>query len=693
MSTISRLEPLFRPRSIAVIGASESGTSAEILGNLERTGFDGGVVCVNPRRETIFGRPCHPTLAAVGRPVDVAAIAVKASRVPDALVDCVVAGARSAVVFADGFSDADPGGPALLAAVADIAARAALPVLGPNCMGVLAPAYGRALYIDRITRMPRPGRIGLVTQSGSVGVAGVNHTGTLALSAMISVGNEIGVSTAEAIDFLSTDGVTSAVAVFAEGIRDGAGLAAAARRAIGRGVPVVLCKTGRSAAAMRAAASHTGAMANDQSVLGAVLAASGVAVVGDIDELFAAAELLATGRQAGRRLAAVTLSGGHVGLISDVAAAAGLAFAAPDAGLHAALEAALGAARAVANPLDCWADGDVVGAIDRAAEAFAASSQYDGFLFAVDTPADPPTSFVEMGRSIAAVASRLARRDARLTAMISTSIAHDDPTVTATLVAAGVPRLAGLRPGLTAWAAIAGAAERTGAHPAVAAAPRGAIRVRTGSEPDTYRLLAELGIAAPLHRVCRDADAARAAARDIGFPVAVKIVSATVIHKTDVGGVVLGLRSEEEVAAAAARLLAIPGAEAVMVAEMVPGGIEAFVGAKTDAAFGPVVLVGMGGVMAELIGDIAVLPAPATPAEVISAVADLKLGTLMAGYRGAPAVDGRPLAEIASRLSHAISGADPALSIDLNPVRLVGDRAIVLDAKIVAAPDAGGGAP
>lgn len=675
-----RLDPLLKPRSIAIVGASPTGTPNEVRGNLRRIGYGGDVILVNPRRTEIDGEPCYPSVASSGRAPDVAALCVRADRVPDALREAVGAGARSAVVFADGFARAE-GGVSSQAELTRIARDADIPLLGPNCMGILAPAFGTAIYIDWVSRLPRPGVIGLVTQSGSVGVAGINHTGTFGLSAMISVGNEAGVTLADAVDALATDGVTRAIAIFAEGISDGHGLVAAIRRAGTSGVRVAVCKTARTAGAILAAQSHTGAMANDQRVVRAVLEAAGAVVVDDLDELFAAAELLATGRRYGPRLSALTLSGGHVGLLRDVASVSGVEFPDLSNGTHAAIDAALGVHRTVANPLDCWVNDDVVGSVRNAARALLASRDIDGLVFAVDTPADPPTSFVEMGRDIATIAADAAARDNRPVIMQATTIANDDPEVTASLKAAGVPRLIGLRAGLAAWGAIVRAeGRRTVAVPA-----------RDGSSPEAtdeagaYAVLTRAGIETPRHTACHTADAAVAAAIELGFPVVVKVLSATIVHKTEVGGVAVGLTSSADVRARAEAMLRIPGATGVLVAETIDAGPEAFVGAKVDPSFGPVVMLGAGGVDAELLDDVAVLPAPTDTASVDRELSQLKFARRLRGWRGAAPIDPASLVQIIMRVGEIIASAPSDLSIDLNPVRLVGNRAIVLDAKFVRA--------
>jgi acyl-CoA synthetase (NDP forming) len=530
--------------------------------------------------------------------------------------------------------------------------------------------------------MPRAGSIGLVTQSGSVGVAAINHTGTFAISAMISVGNEEGITVADAVRWLSTDGVTRAIAVFAEGFRNGRAFLKAAGQAAENGVPLVVCKTGRSAAAADAARSHSGNLATDQRVVRAVLEAHGVAVVEDLDELFAAAELLATGRRFTRRLGAVTLSGGHVGLLHDLAAATGVTFPAPQREAHVRIEKALGANRAVVNPLDGWVNDDVVSAVARGLDALSHSDAADGFILAIDAPDDPPTTFVDMGRGLAQSAVEFSRRDERPIAVVATVIASGDKVATDLLRVAGIPRLPGLRPALAAWSAVARAQARHFRPPSEVRSSVGIIpSVKT--EPEAYRLLDSIGISVPRHEVCQDPEAARRAAARIGYPVVMKTVSSSIIHKTEHHAVRLGIANGLEAERAASQLLAITGAEAVLVAETVPKGIEAFVGVRVDETFGPVVVFGLGGIFAELFEDIVVLPAPTVPEEVAAALDDLKLSRLMDGYRGRPRVARGPLLNAIDRLGTLIAGIkDATVSIDVNPLCLLTDRAVALDCTI-----------
>ena len=679
------LARMFRPRSIAVIGATDKGAAGDVLSNLRRSGYAGAVYPVNPSRASVDGQRCWPSVATVEDPIDMAAIVLRAERVPGAIDDCATKGIKAAIVFADGFAESGAAGAALQAEMVARAQRAGITLLGPNCIGFAAPAYGTSAYLDYMARMPRSGRIGIITQSGSVGVAALNHTGTLAVSAMISIGNEAMLGAGDVLRWLLADGITRAVALFLEGFRDGPDLLAACEEAAAQGVPVVLCKTGRSAAAAGAARSHTGALASNQKVVHAAFEARGVAVVEDLDELFAAAELLATGRPIGSRLAGVTLSGGHLALLHDLADAGGVAFPEPEPAHGELIVAALGMPRGTRNPVDCWVAGDVVGGVGRALGALAEGTAYDGFVVAVDTPADPPTSYVDMGRGIVAAAVALAEHDPRPVVFATTAIAADDPAVIDQLHAAGLPRLLGLASGFKAWGAIVRAQER---HRYWTTAPESLPPqlddLLPDTEPGAYAALVRCGIAVPRHRRCGNYDEALAAAAAIGYPVVAKLVSRRILHKTEVGGVCIGLVDEVAVAAAVNTLLSIPEAEAVLIAEMVEPGIDVLIGARIDPQLGPMVILGLGGIWAELLDDAILLPAPLLPAAVEAALVGTRLDRLLSGFRNQPPVNRGALCATAARLGDLVAALSlPDLAIDLNPVRVLRNRAIVLDAKFV----------
>jgi acyl-CoA synthetase (NDP forming) len=335
--------------------------------------------------------------------------------------------------------------------------------------------------------------------------------------------------------------------------------------------------------------------------------------------------------------------------------------------------------------VDCWVADDVVGGVGRALGALAEGTAYDGFVVAVDTPADPPTSYIDMGRGIVAAAVALAKRDPRPVVIATTAIAADDPAVLDQLRAAGLPRLLGLASGFKAWGAIVRAQER---HRHWTRAPESRRPplddLLPDTEPAAYAALAQYGIAVPRHRNCRSHDEALAAAAAIGYPVVAKLVSRRILHKTEVGGVRTGLADEAAVAAAVDTLLPMPGAEAVLIAEMVEPGIDLLIGARIDPQLGPMVMLGLGGIWAELLDDATLLPAPLLPAAVEAALAGTRLDRLLAGFRGQPPANREALCATAARLGDLVAALSlPDLAIDLNPVRVLRDRVIVLDAKFV----------
>jgi len=682
------LDPLLSPRSIAILGASERGPGARVRESLQRLGFTGPVHQVNPRRTTVAGRPCYPDISSIGASVDLAVLALSSGYVVPALEQCASSGVRAAVVFAGGFAEAGTAGAGHQQRLANVARASEMSVLGPNCMGYVRPPAGHAVYLDHLRQAPRPGGVALVTQSGSVGVGALNHTGTLALSAMISVGNEAVVTAADVVNWLITDEPTRAIALFIEDTARVRPLLNAASRALDAGKPVVVCRSGRSEAGARAAQTHTGALATEDRALRTVLRAHGIVTVDDLDELCAAAEILATRRTGGRRLAGATVSGGHVGLLHDLAADADLSFPEPAAEDAALIEEALGEPRTLHNPLDAWADADVAGGFGRALRALQASSGYDAFVIVVDAPADPPTSDPELSLDFARSAVEAASDDERLWVITTSSVASDDPRVTALARASGIPRLTGLRYAMNALGSIVSTPGNAGP---------GAVRrrpcdirlgeVRPGPVPATeaegYELLSSIGVAVPEHQVCLDRSALLAAAEEIGFPLVAKAHRPGLLHKSAAGGVILGIRDAEELSRAFSTLTAgtPDGPSDVLLVRQADPGVDVLVGARDDPHVGPILLVGTGGAHAELIDDIAILPAPASRPEIEQALAGTRAGQLLAISGCGPGSAGLgALVDAIEAIGGLIASVGaPGMSLDVNPVRVTPGGALALD--------------
>jgi acyl-CoA synthetase (NDP forming) len=670
------LDALLAPRSMAILGATDHGAGARVRESVSRLGFGGPLYLVNPRRPVVAGQRCYPSVGSIGEHVDLAVLALGAGHVLAALQDCADAGIPAAVVFAGGFAEAGAGGAEKQARLAVLARENGMSILGPNCMGYVRPSAGRAVYLDHLRRVPERGSVALVTQSGSVGIGALNHTGTFATSAVISVGNEAVVSAADVVDWLVTDDATRAIALFIEDTSRVRDLVKSTDRAIGAGKPVVVCRVGRSAAGARAAQTHTGALATPDRALRAVLRAHGIVVVDDLDELCSAAEVLATGRRVGRRLAGVTVSGGHIGMMLDLAADAGIEFPEPGGTAASALDDALGEPRLLHNPLDAWADADVAGGFDRALRTLRHSPEHDGVIVLVDAPDDPPTTDPGLSVQFATSVAEAARGDDRLWVMTTSTIAADDRRVVDLARESGCPRLTGLRTALNAIGAVA-AAHRTVAPPP-ASTPPARWQLPT-TEAEGYKLLDQYGIRTPEFRVCRDTAGAIAAAAEIGYPVVAKTHQAGLLHKTAVGGVALDVTDAELLQLACSRLAGqFPGA-GILVVRQAADGLDVLLGARFDCHIGPVLVIGMGGTLAELVDDVVILGVPADRTAIRAALAGTRVHRLLAAKVGADSPGYTTLAGAAEAMGRLIVDAGPGASVDINPVRVTADDAVALD--------------
>jgi acyl-CoA synthetase (NDP forming) len=677
------LDVLLAPRNIAILGATDRGAGARVRESVSRIGFEGAVYLVNPNRPVVAGQRCYPEVGSIAEPVDLAVLALGPGHVLAALRDCADAGVAAAVVFAGGFAEAGADGAAKQAELTALARETGMRILGPNCMGYVRPSAGHAVYLDHLSRAPAPGSVALVTQSGSVGIGALNHTGTFATSAVVSVGNEAVVSAADVVDWLVTDDATRAIALFIEDtsrIRD---LVDSADRAIDAGKPVAACRAGRSPAGARAAQTHTGALATPDRALRAVLRAHGIVVVDDLDELCFAAEVLATRRRVGRRLAGVTVSGGHVGMMLDLAADAGIEFPEPSGTASSALEAALGEPRLLHNPLDAWADADVAGGFDRTLRALRDGPEHDGVMVIVDAPADPPTTDPGLSVQFATSVAEAARGDDRLWVMTTSTIAADDQRVVDLARESGCPRLTGLRAAMNALGAVV-AARRTLAPAQAAAAPSTPWQL-PATEAGGYELLGRYGIPVPEFRVCDDPAGAVAAAAEIGYPVVAKTHQPGLLHKTAAGGVALGVTDAVLLQLASSRLAGrFPGA-GILVARHASDGVDVLLGARFDCHIGPILLVGMGGTLAELIDDVVIVGAPADANAIREALAGTRVHRLLAARVGPDGPGYTALVAAAEAVGRLIVDAGPGASVDINPVRVTASNAVALDFAATAA--------
>src|SRR5918999_4674137 len=682
------LDRLLRPRSIAVVGASERPGSygGEALLNLRRLGFRGPVHGVNPRRREAHGFPCVPSVTDLPQAPDGVVVAIPAAEVPWAVQEIGAIGCGGAVVFAAGFAESAEGR-ALQERLVAAAAPYELPVCGPNGNGIVNLAARAALWGDMLA--PREaGPVALVSQSGNLAVNALAARRGLRLHTVVSSGNQAVVGAADYVEAIAELGGVRAIALYLEDDGDGERWCAALERCAHAGVAVAVLKAGLSRAGAAAAQAHTGAVAGDARVFRALAEEAGAAWARDPHELLELAKALAVGRRGGARpgagVAVMTCSGGDASVAADLAADLGVPLPAPSPQTLAALDEILPAAATAGNPLDytslLWDDPDAVG---RLVHALAGDPHVERLLVLYD---EPEALHGAAAAAWAGVIEAVRRAAAEITTPVT--VASTLPELLADglalrLIADGVAAVAGLPTGLRVTAAL----RRPPADPArlvemrraaARAAPAvGGPRLAWYGEHEVKELLREAGLPVPEGRPAVDADDAAALQAELGGPVAVKLTSARVRHKSELGGVELGVATPDAARAAYARLHALdPGAE-VLIERMAPAGAELLVSARADAVV-PALAVGLGGLWTEALDDVAVLPLPVDPERVEAALRGLRGAPLLTGGRGRPALDLTAAAWLAAGAGELLLDAELQL-LELNPVVVGTAGALAVD--------------
>ncbi|MEH3086634.1 MAG: acetate--CoA ligase family protein [Xylophilus ampelinus] len=701
------LEALFAPRSIAIVGASDDVTKigGRPLQFLRRYGYAGRIYPINRKGGLVQSLPAHASLDALPEAPELAVIAVPPAGVPEAVEDCARRGVKAAVVLSAGFSELGAEGARLQARIGATARASGMRVVGPNCLGAIGvPERSIATFSVALeSGFPDAGPAGIASQSGNLGSYALRLAGErgLGVSRMLTTGNECDVDIADAIASLAADPGTAVILCCMETCRDGERLRRAMAMARAAGKPLVVLKVGVSEAGSQAAASHTGALAGSDAVFDAVLRAGGALRVPGIEQLLDVGHALAVlgpGRlPRGRRVAVLTASGGFGVLLADAASAQGLALPALEAATQARILSAVPFA-APSNPVDMTAQ------VSSRPELLAQ------VLDAVAADAGCDTLILQ-----SANAFHIPRlRDAYLGALERMRRDHPDRTVVlcarapqdarARLAALGYPVVEDIDAACATVAALArfGAAEAAPAAPMQRAELPALDAEAFASEAGAKAALAAAGLPVPQEAVAASRDEALAAARRIGFPLVMKIVSPDIAHKTEVGGVVVGVRSEEQLAAEYDELRERVARNApqarivgVLVARMVEGGVELILGARQDPVFGPMVVVGSGGVFAEILQDVALRPAPVDEAQALEMLRSLKGFPLLDGARGRPPADVEAAARAVAALSRfAARHADRVAEVDVNPLVVLarGQGACALDALLVPRAPASGDA-
>ena len=732
------LRPLFAPRSIAIVGASpRSDLARTVRDNIARLGSETRCYFVNPRYEEIDGSPSHPDLAGLPEVPDIVVVALNPLRAPAIVRDAAAAGVPAVVVPGGGVVEGGEAAARMQAEVAQIARDAGIALLGPNCMGVVDLTVPSVTYIDDVPASIRRGGTVAIAQSGSVANAFINAGTRIGWSRIISCGSE---AVLDLCDYLAAsldaaargDVATDSVVLFVEGFKRPERFLALADRAFAMDIPIMAVKVGRSEQAQGAAVAHTGSLAGDARAAEAALRAAGVIQCDDLDELLEAAALVSRSRRLGRRVGrgrtgVVTVSTGEGSLVADLAPRAGVDLPPIPAPTRARITAALPTLGHVGNPLDPWGAGEGAPTYRACLDAFVDSGAYDVVALIHDFPyrsqASEMALAVELGAELVAAT---ADRPEVLPVFVSLTSGDVTPEVEAQMdEAGGVPILRGTTTALgaigklaawelrqarraergpvrPAWVELAKATPARGHDARAASAPGAPPGSRAASAPplviperESIEVLRAAGlpmvdsIAVEGTDVAAMLEPATAAAERLGWPVAIKLDAPGLAHKSDVGGVELGIQGRKALVGALRRLVTAGrehGTDGVLVQPMAKAGLELIAGARRDPQFGPLVLVGIGGVLAEVLDDVSIRIAPITRDDAREMLSELRGARLLDGQRGRAGVDKSALVGLLVALGKAMAAHPEWREVDLNPVVASRSGAVAVDALIVADP-------
>jgi len=689
-AAFASMKSFFEPKSIAVIGAGRrrGQIGAEIFHNLMSVDFQGVVYPVNARARVVGSVRAYPRVTDVPDDVDLAFIVIPAEHVESAVDDCIAKGVRAIVIISAGFGETGAEGRARETAILEKVRRAGVRLIGPNCMGIINTDPAVALNGTFAAIYPPEGRIAMSTQSGALGVAILDYARNLniGISTFVSAGNKADVSGNDLIQYWAEDPRTDVILLYLESFGNPRNFGHIARR-ITRTKPIVVVKSGRSRAGARAASSHTGALASTDAVASALFRQAGIIRTDTLEELFDVANLLAHQPvPAGRRVAILTNAGGPGILAADACEAHGLELPTLADATVAALRSFLPATASVANPVDMIASATPEHFL-RAMRVLLADARVDALIVIFIPPliTDPE-----------AVAAAIVE---------GAKDAGGKPVLANFMSAKGAPKILANIPSYVFPEAAASALAKVtiygewrqrplGTIPAFTdirtddakAIIEGALARGSGwlSPAEVHDLLSAAGITVAKSRFVANVDEAVQAASEMKFPVAVKAAGPSILHKTEVGGVVLNLGSEDVVRRVCKSMTERLGSDltGMIVQEMVAGGVETVVGATVDPTFGPLVLYGSGGILVELLNDVAFRIHPLTDVDAENMVNEVKGTALLRGYRGARPADEAALKEIILRVSALLEVCPQLLEMDANPVKVLEQGAIVVDARV-----------
>ena len=690
IAAVASMRAFFEPGVVAVVGANRTRgkIGSEILNNLRTAGFTGTIVPVHPSAGEIAGLTAYRRVSDIPGTVDLAMVVVPADQVLAAVDDCIMKGVRAICVISAGFSECDAAGRAREAALVDTVRRAGCRLIGPNCMGLLNTDPDIQLNATFSPVYPPRGNVAMSTQSGALGLAILDYAKQLGIgiSSFVSVGNKADVSSNDLIQYWAEDAQTSVILLYLESFGNPKKFAEIARR-VGRKKPIVAVKAGRSMAGSRAAASHTGALASNDVVVDALFRQAGVIRTERLEEMFDVATLLSHQPiPRGARVAILTNAGGPGILAADACEAHGLQLPPLSDATRAELRSFLPAAASVSNPVDMLASApaDHYG---RALTAILGDESIDSVI----TIFIPP--LVTEPDSVAAAIATAARGT------------RDKPVLGVFMRSTGAPAALAPIPSYAFPEAAALALARATAYgqwrtkPIIPAPPLDRldpVEIRRivdrvlargpgwASSDEAQSLLAASGIAAAASRVVTSVADALEAASQLGFPIALKALGPTLLHKTERRAVTLNIGDEAGLRTAFADFTTRFGHDmtGALVQQMVPHGVEMIVGALHDPIFGPLIACGTGGVLVDVLADTAFRLHPLNATDAGEMIDELRGARLLRGYRGSPPADETALRDVLLRVSELVRVAPEIQELDLNPVIVLSSGARVADVRV-----------
>jgi acyl-CoA synthetase (NDP forming) len=695
------LKPLLVPESIAVIGASDKpGPGRQVIENLIQLGYRGPVYPVNPRYEDILGMPCYPSLTEVhraGHRVEMVAILLKRHLVIPVLKEAASIGVRAGWAFANGFGEAGPEGRALQEELTAVCKQNKILFCGPNCVGYLHPKADVGAYSAPAPDSFKLGSVGLIAQSGYLTLSVANSSRGLGFSLLCSSGNEAVVDSTDFIAYMLDDPGTEVILAFIEQFRRPERLPELARRARDMGKPIILIKTGRSAMAKRATVAHTGAIAGSDDVQDALFKKLGIVRVDDFNEMFETAELfskLLHRLPKGDGIFSLSLSGGAISLIADLGEELNLRYPPWSDKGKATLRTVLPPYAGIDNPLDAWGFGKIEETYETCLMAAVREEKADLVLVSQDVPQGMASGQAEQYGVVARAAVEAFKKGKKPVVVLSNPSVGFHPGISEILDQGRVPLLQGTREGLKAVKSLMSYAEfkrKRKLDDIDRARPSGIPQKLDFAKPADGRVLTEFaskkilaayGVNCPPELLCTSLEETLQAAKNMGYPVALKAVSPQIQHKTEAGIIRLDLEDEDAVQHAYGEVLekartfdTSAQIEGILCQKMIKGAVaEAIVGILMDRSFGPSVLFGLGGVIVEVIKDRVLGIPPLSRDEALEMIGRTRGSQLLYGFRGSPRADLEALSDTLIRISWlAIDAADRIETLDINPLLIMPD--------------------